>query len=277
MTSTPRNQTPTLATIAGLLTRGNGQTVSEKTIDTGWACGGDAGGHPLQLACGVVHEFLGAAAGEKNSAGTFPLAILAHLAGASLPDEPQPAGVKKHAEHRRVIWVGKAIWPRPEWLAPHLLEHSLWVAFPRHEPAQRLWAADLLLRCKAFAAVLVDASGFDIAATKRLQLASRVGLGLCVLARPPNEANILSAAASRWRVETVLSPSPLPRWNVTLLRNKNEAVRMHGRAVDLTAPIRFTLESHRVSRGLRVPAPLVNQPAATAPAASGVSGRRYTA
>ena len=274
MPSSFHQQPLTLATIAGLLAQGNGATASAPMVDTGWLCGDNTDGPPLQLACGVVHEFFGASTCGKNLAWTFPLMVLAHLAGASLPTVPPNSGSGTHVGHRGVIWVGRSIWPRPEVLAPHLLEHSLWVSLPQHEPAQRLWAADLLMRCKAFAAVVVDASGFDVAATKRLQLAARVGLGLCVLARPPNEEKILSAAASRWRVETVLSSSPLPRWNVTLLRNKNEAVRTHGRAVDHSAPLTFTLEFHRVSGRLRVPAPLVNQPAATTHASH---ERRYTA
>lgn len=67
--------------------------------------------------------------------------------------------------------------------------------------AERLWAVDVCLRSPAVAAVIVDASGFDMAATRRLQLAAESRQGaLGLLVRPPHELSRLSAASTRWRV-----------------------------------------------------------------------------
>ncbi|MEZ6015570.1 MAG: hypothetical protein R3F49_10680 [Planctomycetota bacterium] len=67
--------------------------------------------------------------------------------------------------------------------------------------------------------MVADASGFDMAATRRLALAANTGEALALLARPPHEAGALSAAATRWQV-TRAGDSLAPRWRLTLLRAK---------------------------------------------------------
>ena len=60
-------------------------------------------------------------------------------------------------------------------------------------------------------------------ATRRIQLAAEGGRALALLARPPWEAGVLSAAATRWNVRRKASPdgaSLVPAWELELLRCK---------------------------------------------------------
>jgi hypothetical protein len=98
-----------------------------------------------------------------------------------------------------------------------LFARSLFVA--PTDAAGRLWAVDAALRCPTVTAVVVDASGFDMAATRRLALAANTGEALALLARPPHEERALSAAATRWRV-TRAGDSLAPCWRLELLRAK---------------------------------------------------------
>lgn len=97
---------------------------------------------------------------------------------------------------------------------------------------------DLALRSPAVAAVIADASGLDMASSRRLQLAAEAGLergggGLALLVRPPDEARELSAAATRWRVACVPATGRSARWSLELLRRKGglgAAARGNGNA-----------------------------------------------
>ena len=101
-----------------------------------------------------------------------------------------------------------------------LLARSIFVDVS--EPGQRLWAIDKALRCASVVAVVADGSAFDMAASRRLQLAAEAGSGLGLLARPPWEESRLSAATTRWRVERKRSESAArPAWSLVLRRSKN--------------------------------------------------------
>jgi hypothetical protein len=79
---------------------------------------------------------------------------------------------------------------------------------------------DLAARCPGVTVVIGDANDFDIAATRRLQLAARDAASPVLLARRPKERGEVSAAATRWWVSPVLSPTNQPRWQIELLRCK---------------------------------------------------------
>lgn len=98
-----------------------------------------------------------------------------------------------------------------------LFARSLWI--DPADAAGRLWAVDAALRCATVTAVVADATGFDMAASRRLSLAAQAGEALALLARPPHEERELSAAATRWRV-TRTGASLAPRWRLALLRAK---------------------------------------------------------
>jgi hypothetical protein len=148
-----------------------------------------------------------------------PLTILSHLATQSLILAERTTGTPA-----TLLWIGRAVWPYAHSIARRALDVSLFVHATR--PADRLWAADLAIRSRIAAAVVLDASGFDLASTRRLQLAAESASALrdsgtlCLLTRPPWELSILSAATTRWSVSPVVSPNHARRWSVELLRCK---------------------------------------------------------
>lgn len=180
------------------------------------------------LAPAQVHEWIGPLTpGKSPGADPYwraPLAVLIHAA----------ARLAAAAPGGWLVWIGRRAWPHPHALAwlnlPRpLLERSLFV--DASDPAQRLWAADLSLRAGVAAAVIADGSGFDVASTRRLQLAAEQGAGpdaqgraviagAALLARPPAELRWLSAAATRWLVRRLPGAPGRPRWEVELMRSK---------------------------------------------------------
>ncbi|MBL0871469.1 MAG: hypothetical protein IBJ18_12925, partial [Phycisphaerales bacterium] len=98
-----------------------------------------------------------------------------------------------------------------------LLSRSLFV--DAEEAGVRLWSADLAARSSSVL-VVADGSGFDMAATRRLQLAAECGGWMVHLARPPWEVRVLSAAATRWRVRRAASAVGKVRQCVGVLRCK---------------------------------------------------------
>ena len=157
-----------------------------------------------------------------------PLAVLSHLAWQAFESHAQGGGLPW------VVWIGKRCWPYPRWLIRprhgqdadlRLLRHVIYVDPP--DAASRLWAIDLAARSSAVTAVVADGSGFDMAATRRLQLVAAEHETTILLARPPREITQLSAAATRW----VVTHRPVqavertcPRWRLTLLRCKGGAL-----------------------------------------------------
>jgi hypothetical protein len=115
-----------------------------------------------------------------------------------------------------------------------LLASSLFVDPP--DDAVRLWAIDLALRCSALAAVVADARGLTMAASRRLQLAAEKSLKdggpLVLLARPLAERATPSVAGTRWLVVRDENSSSMnPRWGIEVLRWKGR-----GRAVPSGSP-----------------------------------------
>lgn len=180
------------------------------------------------LRAGAVHDWIGIV-GVEERRWSPPLCLLSHLAACALDASP----------HGWVVWVGRRVWPYPRVLVHHrgastpgaLLDRSIFVR--TSDPSRTLWAADVAMRCHAITCVVADGSGFDIAASRRLQLAAQGGRSIGLLARPPTELNKLSCARTRWLVghherDTHhgelgggKSGSALnPRWTVELLRCK---------------------------------------------------------
>ncbi len=169
-----------------------------------------------------------------------------------------------------VVWIGRAAWTCPAFLravsaaqdrkqdgrgtrgawgargAREVSSQSIFVDV--RSPAERLWAIDLALRSRRGVVVVADGSDFDMSATRRLQLASESGGGLCLLVRPPWERCVLSAASTRWAVNRVVSPVGVNtrRWSVELLRCK-------GMQPSTLANLRpWIVEVDDATRGVRV-------------------------
>jgi len=154
---------------------------------------------------------------------TPPLCVLAHLA-------------RQAFDHHRValwtVWIGRRCHPYPRVLIRgadrQLLDRSLFVAPP--DAPSRLWAMDLALRSPAVGCVIADGSGFDRAATQRIQHLARTESKWALTARPPPQRNVLSAAYTRWRIgiappvdndkSGIRADGVTTEWHVELLRCK---------------------------------------------------------
>lgn len=167
------------------------------------------------IPCMGLHEWWG----ELGDAR----AVCAQLAwNALVADDAATPG-----SHRHVAWVGRAAWPhadelvrglraalagmfggsfRRQWPDARLHDRSLLVDVPPHDAGARLWAIEQAARCPGVCAVVADGRGFDLAATRRLQLAAS-GVLLLTLRGMPGRHAALSACSTRWRVRPVPHPA----------------------------------------------------------------------
>jgi hypothetical protein len=170
--------------------------------------------------------------------------------------------------HRHVAWVGRAAWPQADelvrglrsalagmfggsfarqWPDARLHDRSLLVDVPARDAGARLWAIEQAARCPGVCAVVADGRGFDLAATRRLQLAAS-GVLLLSLRGVASGRPALSACSTRWHVRCAPGPSSIaervpwlrsvqgipasllermpaePAWLVTLERAKGASV-----------------------------------------------------
>lgn len=223
MLSFPPNSLPvtSLTGLAEAIERVQGGPTAEPgterhTLQTGWDAADEASGG---LRLGAIHEWLIQSPWGKPDAG--PLGLFTHLAAKtlsqSLASSPHPP---------LVLWIGRACHPYPCSLPREVRARSVFVdATTRTE---RVWATDTALRSGGVGAVIADASGFDMSASRRLQLAAGIGGGgrgslagvIGLFTRPWNERREISAAWTRWRVSPTPSDSDSPRWAIELLRCK---------------------------------------------------------
>ena len=233
---------------------------ASKRVSTGWpevdvAIGGG-------LATGAVHEWFSPVLDGDNQRGHQPpLAVLAHLAR-------QVVGATDW-----IVWVGRSCWPYPHCLmadGSSVLVRSLFVDPPApRDAASRLWAMDLAVRCPGVAVVIGDGGGFDIAATRRLQLAARDANSPVMLARAPTDQGEVSAAATRWWVSPVRSPTNQPRWQIELMRCKGmQGASGGGTSTD--AQRSWVVELHRATGLVTIPAEAADR---ATPAAEPTSAR----
>lgn len=224
----------TLQTIAAQATTSRGKGLIE-AVGLGTGRGAVAFGSGRQdmprvgawfgLVSGVVHEWLGVddAAEPQNkrqAVWTPPLELMCGFASQAADAAPR--------ERDRLVWVGVEVWPHGMHAVRSMAarrtllgERSLYVeAQSAHE---RLWAADLALRSRTSAAVIIDGRGFDLTATRRLQLVAESSGCVVMLARPSWERQQLSAAALRWLVCWDASQAGKRRWTLELLRHKGGA------------------------------------------------------
>ena len=227
------------------------------------------------LAVGATHEWLGLALGgpsgprEEGRGGRAtsrragwcpPATLLARIAAREL-DRRDDRGL--------VVWVGRRAWPSV-WLllrALGRLDDCLFV--DAREAGERVWAVDQALRCPGVACVVGDATGTDLGVSRRWQLAAEAGGTLGLLTRPPWERDALSAAATRWTVEPVVSARAAPSWRVALVRARGMAT--DGCAWDVC------WEARDGSRAVRVAAELVDRSRAPATGADKPERRRERA
>jgi len=160
---------------------------------------------------GAIHEIVGHLDTDTRHPWSPPLGWVTHLALAG-------------AGESWIVWIGAEVFPYPQALAGRALDRSLFVE--ARTPAERIWCADLALRCGGVGCVVMDATRFDMGATRRLQLAAKRGFGgagaIGLLARPPSEVHAISVASTRWGVRRRAGGGGAsgPGWIVELLRCK---------------------------------------------------------
>lgn len=209
-------------------------TIQARSVPTGW------GPDSPTLDRGSLHEWF---------ADSCPAALFAGVAAKSLADRPGS-----------ILWIGRGCWPFPAWLTPDLLRRSVFI-----DPAcdaERAWAIDQALRCPGVSCVVADGRRIDMPNSRRLQLAAGSSQGLALMARPPDEIRLLSAARTRWRVMAAPNPDarfhPAPRWTVELLRRKGMQPHTDARrwVVQLAHDTRHvSLVPDAADRGVQTPAP----------------------
>jgi hypothetical protein len=173
------------------------------------------------LAFGAVHEccFESEVGSQEKKLWYAPTFFLSALLGETF------RRVCFH-EQQIVAWVGRRIWPTPHILST-LTPADSWswekqaVLLKPASKEKRLWSAIQLLRSPATLAVIVDAHGFHLPATRRIQLAARKNNALCLLVRPPWEMALPSTAISKWQIRPVDSENAALRWKVKLLSAKS--------------------------------------------------------
>lgn len=203
-------------------------------------------GADMSAELGVVHEWMWREA--RHAAWTVPHGVMIALCWRMLDS----------VQDGRVAWVGRHAWPAPRACIRRdgsrlLLERSLFVdpgaACSKDE---RIWAVQQSLACDGICAVVFDASGFSMVASRRLQLAAARGDGrpavLALAVRPWHERLTPSAAATRWgvspsppQVAGVLSARALghsadergeaPVWNAALLRARGAMAHAVGQCI----------------------------------------------
>lgn len=163
------------------------------------------------LVHGSLHEWMTALFPRKVRRNELlpPFSILAVLASGALSGKGEEF----------VVWVGKASWPSPYLLQQTgLLSRSLFINPPDRKLL--LWSVETALRSPAVKAVVAACPALRFAASRRLALAAAKGGGVALLTRDLKERDTSSAAASRWLIEPEQTEGLLPRWRLTLLKNK---------------------------------------------------------
>ncbi len=201
--------------------------------------GGD--GIAVDFALGVVHEWIASETVEVNrSQWAAPHGVLLALAWKML--HADDASQNSTSAERVIVWIGRRVWPSPRAMlsvdgSRALLARSIFVdpAADRSRSAlsNQLWAVQQSLTCDAVMVVIWDASGFDLTASRRTQLAaaraSERPQVLALAVRPWHERHTLSSAATRWVVRPhaaeesadsmILSRTDhAPHWQAELVR-----------------------------------------------------------
>ncbi len=163
----PRTESVTLSALRERLTQIEHRAASAALVPTGWAHVDRAfrGGLPR----GAVHEWIGLACDRASRRWSPPLSVLLHLAN-------QTASIaERESASLMICWIGAQVWPSAAALLSSrhgLLARSIFVE--AKDAPSRVWAADLAARTPSVLTI-VDGSGFDMAASRRLQLAAEAG------------------------------------------------------------------------------------------------------
>lgn len=176
-------------------------------------------GWGVPLEHGAIHEWMGRAPAVREGSG--PAEVVAEAGVLSVLVGVVRRLVEGADPGRRVVWIGRRVWPYPPMLGGELLERSVFVDPADH--GERVWAMDLCLRSRAAVAVVGDGRGLTMAESRRLQLAAGDGGGVGLFVRSMGESGVISAARTRWVVEPEPATDGRPRWAADLARARGTA------------------------------------------------------
>lgn len=177
----------------------------------------------MRLPVEQIHEWVleDGFASKSNYRWHNPLFFISALLGQDLDSHTKPS------RQSLIAWVGRRSWPMPhvlEQTLPKTLGERPWdwkqATLFLNPPSKdkRLWSCIQLLHNPLTLAVVIDASGFDHIATRRLKLALAKTNASVFLLRPPWEAQLPSAAQTKWVVSPNVSLTTDLSWSVTLVR-----------------------------------------------------------
>jgi protein ImuA len=183
----------------------------------------NAGGHGLlPLAVPAIDAALG---GGLTRGGVHEIAA---------PDEGAATGFAAllasrlcASDRRPVLWIAAASGPYgPELFAPGMaalgLDPARLLLVTTSRTADRLWAMEEALRCRALAGVVAEIDAVAPTALRRLQLAAEgSGVPGLLLRAGSAAAERGGAAVTRWHVASAPAGAASPRWRLALLRSRS--------------------------------------------------------
>ncbi len=123
--------------------------------------------------------------------------IMPHTEGIGELRLVMPALAALSREQRYVAFIAPPYLPYPPALVQQGIKLEQIVLIEKQTLASSLWAAEQMLRCAAFGAVLIWPASIGDKESRRLQLAAEAGQTLAIIYRPPSAARTHSPAALR--------------------------------------------------------------------------------
>lgn len=165
------------------------------------------------LGRGAIHEFSGPSSHSEAS-----LSILAVFA------------VRSSLPQKYTVWIGRKCWPDPVFIRNLLprskvedfFSHSLFI--DASDEKKFLWSVEAALRSPAVSAVVAVLKNISFPLSRRLSLSAKSAQTLGLFAAPPAALRSPTAAATVWQIRSVVSPSPHPRFELSLLKQKGGPV-----------------------------------------------------
>jgi len=121
-----------------------------------------------------------------------------------------------------IAWVGRKTWPTPHTIqttfGAHTLAELKQLYLQPYGKDDRLWTATQLLRYPQALAVVVDGSGFNTNAIRRLARTARLGGAALFLLGPTWELAKLSGVQTKWNVTPDAISTDLLSWRLELLK-----------------------------------------------------------
>lgn len=202
---------------------------------------------------GAIHEFCAsefyhsASNRRKREECEVPLSILTMLAVQAADAAPE----------KYTLWIGKICRPNPVFIRNFLSSQRTEIFFSRSlfidppDEKKLLWSVEAGLRSPAVVSVIANINNSSLPLSRRLSLSAKSAQTLGLFVVPSASLSTPTAAATRWRIRPVVSPSMHARFELSLLKQKGGAVR--------AAPWIFELIDDGEKISFNIPADVVDK------------------